>query len=67
MMDRSDLPMFEKMLRKAKKGQGVVEYAGALVIAVAVVAAVIGIGPDAIEAAFQTVIDSVATGLTPPA
>jgi Flp pilus assembly pilin Flp len=54
-------------LRKAKKGQGVVEYAGALVIAVAVVAAVIGIGPTAIQSAFQTVIDSVAGGLAPPA
>lgn len=67
MMDRSDLPMFEKMLRKAKKGQGVVEYAGALVIAVAVVAAVIGIGPDAIEGAFNTVIQSAVASLNPSA
>lgn len=48
-----------EMMKKAKKGQGVIEYAGALVIAAVLVAAVIGLGPDAISDLFTNILDSV--------
>lgn len=52
------------MINKKKKGQGVVEYAGALVIAALVVVAVIGVGPDALATMFNDVITSVSGNLT---
>ncbi|MDX2083811.1 MAG: Flp family type IVb pilin [Candidatus Melainabacteria bacterium] len=48
-----------KLLYKKAKGQGVVEYAGALVVAAALVAAVLLIGPDAIQGMFQNIIDTI--------
>lgn len=48
-----------EMAKKARKGQGVIEYAGALVIAAVLVAAVINIGPDAISGLFTDILDSV--------
>lgn len=44
---------------KAKKGQGVIEYAGALVIAAVLVAAVLVIGPDGIKSLFTDILNSV--------
>ncbi len=49
---------------KKNKGQGVIEYAGALVIAAVLVAAVLAIGPGAIGTLFQTIMDSVTTFFT---
>jgi Flp pilus assembly pilin Flp len=50
-----------KATRKAQQGQGVIEYAGALVIAAVLVAAVINIGPDAISGLFTDILNSVKT------
>ena len=50
--------------RKAQKGQGVIEYAGALVIAAVMVAAVLAIGPDGIKTLFTNLLSSVQTYLT---
>lgn len=50
--------------RKAKRGQGVIEYAGALVIAAVLVAAVIKVGPGAIEGLFTNILNSVKTYFT---
>lgn len=52
------------LLKKSAKGQGVVEYAGALVVAALVVAAVIGIGPDSIETMFDSLLTSISDSLT---
>lgn len=45
--------------RKASKGQGVIEYAGALVIAAVLVAAVLAIGPTGIRDLFTNILNSV--------
>lgn len=45
--------------RKASKGQGVIEYAGALVVAAALVAAVISVGPKGISTLFTDILTSV--------
>ena len=45
--------------RAGRKGQGTVEYAGALVISALVVAGVFSAGPPAISAIFETVLGSV--------
>jgi Flp pilus assembly pilin Flp len=50
--------------RRAKKGQGVIEYAGALVIAAVLVAAVINLGPDAIKGLFTDILDKVQSFFT---
>lgn len=50
--------------RKAQKGQGVIEYAGALVIAAVLVAAVIGVGPDALTNLFTQILTSVQSYFT---
>ena len=47
------------MTRSARKGQGVIEYAGALVVAAALVAAVIAVGPKGIENLFTDILTSV--------
>jgi len=44
---------------KKNKGQGVIEYAGALVIAAVLVAAVLAVGPDGIEGLFTAIMDTV--------
>jgi hypothetical protein len=44
---------------KKQKGQGVIEYAGALVIAAVLVAAVLAIGPDGITTLFTDILNSV--------
>lgn len=41
------------------KGQGVIEYAGALVIAAVLVAAVLAVGPDGMTTLFTSIIESV--------
>ena len=51
----------KKMINKKQKGQGVIEYAGALVIAAVLVATVLAVGPDGIEALFTDILDSVST------
>ncbi|WMU93223.1 hypothetical protein EMOOHJMP_00028 [Microcystis phage MaAM05] len=50
--------------RKAKKGQGVIEYAGALVIAAAIVAGVLLIGPQGLKDLFTTILDTVTANFT---
>jgi Flp pilus assembly pilin Flp len=50
--------------RKAKRGQGVIEYAGALVIAAVLVAAVINVGPDAITGLFTQILGKVQSFFT---
>ncbi|MBK8190826.1 MAG: pilus assembly protein [Vampirovibrionales bacterium] len=51
-------------MRKQQKGQGVIEYAGALVIAAVLVAAVLAIGPDGIGNLFNQIMDSVQSFFT---
>ena len=50
--------------RKSHKGQGVIEYAGALVIAAVLVAAVLAIGPTGIKTLFTNILNSVQTYMT---
>jgi Flp pilus assembly pilin Flp len=50
--------------RKATKGQGVIEYAGALVVAAVMVAAVLAIGPTGIKTLFTNILTSVQTYMT---
>ena len=44
---------------RASKGQGVIEYAGALVIAAVVVALVLSVGPKGISSLFTTILTAV--------
>lgn len=53
-----------KKLLKKSKGQGVIEYAGALVIAAALVAAVITVGPSGISTLFGDILNSVQSYFT---
>jgi hypothetical protein len=53
-----------RKIDRAQKGQGVIEYAGALVIAAVLVAAVLAIGPNGISTLFTTILTSVQTYLT---
>lgn len=55
--------MMKKMMKKAK-GQGVIEYAGALVIAAVLVAAVLAIGPNQMSGIFNTILGGVNTYLS---
>ena len=50
-----------KLMKKKQKGQGVIEYAGALVIAAVLVATVLAVGPDGIETLFTDILDTVST------
>lgn len=50
--------------KKSKKGQGVIEYAGALVIAAAIVAGVLLVGPDGMKTLFSTVLSKVSATFT---
>jgi Flp pilus assembly pilin Flp len=52
------------MFNKKQKGQGVVEYAGALVIAAIIVTTVIVTGPDNLSAMFDAVIADVQGAFT---
>jgi Flp pilus assembly pilin Flp len=52
-----------KKLQK-NKGQGVIEYAGALVVAAVMVAAVLAIGPTGIKTLFTDILTSVQTYMT---
>lgn len=54
--------MFGKLRRK-HKGQGVVEYSGALVIAVAVVLAGLIVAPPNLSEMFETIYTSMGTML----
>jgi hypothetical protein len=47
--------------RRAQRGQGVIEYAGALVVAAVMVAAVLAIGPTGIKSLFTDILNSVQT------
>ncbi len=47
------------MMIKKQKGQGVIEYAGALVIAAVLVAAVLAVGPDGISTLFTDILTAV--------
>ena len=51
-------------LKSKKPGQGVVEYAGALVIAALIVGAVLLVGVNGMQTAFQSVIDAISSYLT---
>jgi hypothetical protein len=46
------------------KGQGVIEYAGALVIAAVLVAAVLAVGPEGISTLFGDILSSVQSYFT---
>ena len=48
-----------KQMMKKSKGQGVIEYAGALVIAAVLVAAVLAVGPDGISTLFTDILTTV--------
>lgn len=48
----------KKMLKK-NKGQGVIEYAGALVIAAVLVATVLAIGPEGVQNLFNNILTKV--------
>jgi hypothetical protein len=49
----------QKFMTKKSKGQGVIEYAGALVIAGVLVSAVLLVGPDGMANTFDSIIDAV--------
>jgi Flp pilus assembly pilin Flp len=49
---------------KSKKGQGIVEYAGALVVAALIVGAVVTAGPSNLASMFNAVIASVEKNIT---
>lgn len=51
----------KNMMIKKSKGQGVIEYAGALVIAAVLVATVLAVGPQGIEDLFNNILDAVQT------
>jgi hypothetical protein len=53
-----------EMARKAKRGQGVIEYAGALVISTVLVAAVLAVGPNQITTLFSSILGSVQSYFT---
>lgn len=59
---------FKQFLLRAKRGnkqgQGVIEYAGALVIAAVLVAAVLAVGPTGISNLFTDILNSVQTYFT---
>lgn len=50
-----------KMMKRASKGQGIVEYAGALVVAAVLVAAVLAVGPDGMANTFDALLDAITT------
>lgn len=52
------------LIQKKQKGQGVVEYAGALVIAALIVTAVIAAGPDNLATMFNAVVTDVQGSFT---
>ena len=45
-------------MRKKQSGQGIIEYAGAIVAAATLVAVVLSAGPDGISQLFTNVLDS---------
>jgi len=45
--------------QRAERGQGVIEYAGALVIATVLVATVLTVGPGAISGLFTNIVTTV--------
>lgn len=49
---------------KKRKGQGIVEYAGAIVVATVLVGAVLAVGPQAMGDMFKNVIGGISTSLT---
>lgn len=70
-MMKSALPLLVKAevfsinLRNRKaRGQGVIEYAGALVVASCLVAAVIAVGPQGISNLFTNILTQVQTFFT---
>jgi Flp pilus assembly pilin Flp len=54
------------MMNKKAKGQGVVEYAGALVIGAVIVATALAAGPTAINGVFTTLTGNITTMFTTP-
>jgi Flp pilus assembly pilin Flp len=54
----------KKFMTKKQKGQGVIEYAGALVIAAVLVAAVLAIGPTGISNLFNDILNAVQSYFT---
>lgn len=66
-MDKKMLGFYvrmEMLKSRKQKGQGVIEYAGALVIAAVLVAAVLAIGPTGITNLFTNILNSVQTFFT---
>jgi hypothetical protein len=53
--------LLKKLFANKKKGQGVVEYAGALVIAAVIVATVLAIAPTAMGDIYNTVYGAIDT------
>jgi hypothetical protein len=62
--DRIMQKLFVKLQSRKYKGQGVIEYAGALVIAAVLVAAVLAIGPQGITTLFNDIMTSVQSYFT---
>ncbi|HEY9685738.1 MAG TPA: hypothetical protein V6C52_02070 [Coleofasciculaceae cyanobacterium] len=54
----------KKFMTKKQKGQGVIEYAGALVIAAVLVAAVLAVGPSGISTLFNDILNAVQSYFT---
>lgn len=65
-MQKKMLEMYTKLqvAKASRKGQGVIEYAGALVIAAVLVAAVLAIGPTGISNLFTNILNKVQTFFT---
>jgi Flp pilus assembly pilin Flp len=55
---------YEMLKARKHKGQGVIEYAGALVIAAVLVAAVLAIGPTNMSSLFTNILTRVQTYFT---
>lgn len=51
------------MINKRAKGQGIVEYAGAILVATAIVAALVTAAPTQLTTFFNNVVSSVSTSL----
>ncbi|MEB3244782.1 MAG: hypothetical protein VKJ06_02215 [Vampirovibrionales bacterium] len=49
--------------KKKTRGQGAVEYAGAIVVAAAIVGAVLAFGPDNLATMFDNIISTISTNL----
>ena len=51
------------MIKKNVKGQGIVEYAGALVVAALIISAAVAFAPQAVGTLFTNIVNNISTFL----